>query len=144
MIKQNRVNVVEVLSGDSRLRVKLGGLVRQAFPGDPVAKYIDRGRRFLLVENAKYVGFVTYVSSNGKNHISGLYVDPLVRGRGYGKLLLQHVVDLSKTDQIDRVVLGVEKHNTAAVELYLKFGFLETKSGVEEGKEFILMEYRIN
>lgn len=59
-----------------------------------------------------------------KAHLHGMYVVPEYRGRGLGRRLLEHVLQLSRgMDSLEEIQLIVSTHNVEAIRLYQRFGF---------------------
>ena len=69
-----------------------------------------------------------------------------MRGRGYGKMLLSHIVSFAKSKGKNRVLLEVNKNNASAIRLYEKFGFKK----IAERKKYygnddaIIYEFRLH
>ncbi len=55
----------------------------------------------------------------------GIAVAAEVRGRGIGSALLADAVGWARSVGVEKIVLSVYAHNTAAIALYRKFGFVE-------------------
>jgi len=51
---------------------------------------------------------------------------PAWRGRGYGRALLAHAMELCRTEAVPVLMLSVDADNTPALALYQRFGFRET------------------
>lgn len=49
------------------------------------------------------------------------------QGKGYGDILLSNIINLSKKNGIDLLVLCVLSENEKAIKLYKKHGFIEYK-----------------
>jgi [ribosomal protein S18]-alanine N-acetyltransferase len=64
-------------------------------------------------------------------HIATIATHPDYRQRGFGKELLLHVLRSSKLEGAVSSFLEVRESNSAALQMYRKFGFLE--SGRREG-----------
>ncbi len=79
----------------------------------------------LTVDNTKQiVGYIICRQSVNVCHILNLCVDLSHQGRGYGKLLLQTMLDsLSSDAAINTIILEVRPTNVAAISLYEQFGF---------------------
>jgi GNAT superfamily N-acetyltransferase len=60
--------------------------------------------------------------------IIAVYVSPAWRGRGISTLLMQAILDVLKENGIRRAHLGVNGQQAAAVNLYLRFGFVSTSN----------------
>jgi len=56
-------------------------------------------------------------------HLISMWVDPVYRGRGLGRQLVEHVVGWAEHRGVGRLELWVTAHNTAAIELYARRGF---------------------
>ncbi len=59
-------------------------------------------------------------------HLYSMWVDPVVRGLGIGRRLVEAVLDWSRERKARRVVLQVTEGNQAAVSLYQRAGFRPT------------------
>jgi ribosomal protein S18 acetylase RimI-like enzyme len=55
----------------------------------------------------------------------GMLVDRAWRGRGVGSALVQAAIDRARERDLHKLCLEVFAHNTAAIGLYRKFGFVE-------------------
>jgi ribosomal-protein-alanine N-acetyltransferase len=58
-------------------------------------------------------------------HLLNLCVSPEMQGKGYGRRILEHVIDYSKTRSANLIVLEVRRSNQRAQNLYLQMGFNE-------------------
>ena len=61
-------------------------------------------------------------------HINNIAVDPKFRQRGYGKILMESMMELAKQNRCERIHLEVRVSNEPAIQLYQSLGFhpLET------------------
>jgi ribosomal-protein-alanine N-acetyltransferase len=69
-----------------------------------------------------------------------------LRGRGVGRLLLDHVVELCRINRVNYIHLEVRRSNLSAIGLYERFGFLRTgerRRYYENGDDAILMQLNI-
>jgi len=55
----------------------------------------------------------------------GIAVSAAVRGRGVGTALMAEALRWARSVGVDKIVLSVYPHNTGAIALYRKFGFVE-------------------
>ena len=53
------------------------------------------------------------------------------RGRGFGKLLMNHAIEFARSRGLARIGLGVEAHNAGAIKLYEKLGFRTARLSME-------------
>lgn len=84
---------------------------------------------FLLAEGKVLIGSVSCCGSE----IDDLIVNPQYRGRGYGRRLLAWAVAHIREDTDAPVTLHVAGQNRIAVRLYLKSGFVITKTEQMQG-----------
>ena len=71
-----------------------------------------------------------------------LYVHPEKQRRGYGGALIDHTCERAKQLGFAGVILAVNKHNTAAIGAYRKYGFEIRESVVKEiGGGFVMDDY---
>lgn len=64
----------------------------------------------------------------GECHILNLCVAPALQGRGLGRALLSHLLDLARERGVRTALLEVRPSNTAALALYASVGFNEIGS----------------
>lgn len=80
--------------------------------------------RFFVLRNDK--GVVGYIGANnicGEVYITNVAVTKSERGKGYGKLLVNHLINQSDFENANFVTLEVRKSNTPAIKLYELCGF---------------------
>lgn len=58
-------------------------------------------------------------------HLGNLAVKPLLKGRGYGSMILRRMIEAVKEKGCRTATLEVRASNTAAIKLYRKFNFKE-------------------
>jgi len=85
---------------------------------------------FLLTENGTDYGISVGgpFRSHGRD-CAGMYsmwVDPAMRGRGFGVQLVEAVISWAKETGFEELCLEVGDHNAAAIALYERCGFLPT------------------
>ena len=61
----------------------------------------------------------------GEAHVLNITVDPQYHRQGYGRLMMQQLMDDAKTLEVDTVLLEVRVSNLPAIALYASFGFNE-------------------
>ena len=57
--------------------------------------------------------------------ITGLETDPTQRRRGYGRRLMQSVIDYLSDKNLNRVYSHIEKRNKASIALHQQIGFVQ-------------------
>ena len=64
-------------------------------------------------------------------HLLNLCVHPAFQGRGYGKAMLEHVIERAQALGAHRMILEVRPSNKGAIKLYYALGF--ERIGVRKG-----------
>jgi ribosomal protein S18 acetylase RimI-like enzyme len=67
-------------------------------------------------------------SSGGETTINGLCVTPERRGEGFGRAVMEALLDLLLARGEEAIVLDVDSENEIAHRLYLSLGFRETQA----------------
>ena len=70
-------------------------------------------------------GFSVLSFGAGEAHVLNIAVDPHYQRQGYGRLLMQQLIDDAKTLEVDTLLLEVRASNASAISLYDDFGFNE-------------------
>ena len=86
----------------------------------------------MYVKDEEYIGELSVVFEKhdpdytilGKRlHLSRMIVKSELRGRGYAKKLINHVIDYAKKHNYEELSLGVNLDNYIALRLYVGLGF---------------------
>jgi RimJ/RimL family protein N-acetyltransferase len=86
----------------------------------------------VAVADGQIIGMIhTAVGRHGFGEF-GMLVDRDWRGRGVGSALLQETIDWAREQGLHKLCLEVFAHNTAAVALYFKCGFVEEGRRVKQ------------
>ena len=89
------------------------------------------------------LGYAGYWTLPDEIHISTIAVEPALRGRGFGQLLLLNILFLSYDHEASLVTLEVRESNHSAQDLYRKYRFSEVglRKGYyrDTGEDAILM-----
>jgi ribosomal protein S18 acetylase RimI-like enzyme len=92
--------------------------------------------------NDNMIGFASYFLMHGKMKLDKLYVHPGHQRRGYGGMLLDRAVTMSRAYGCETLVLAVNKHNRSAIAAYEKHGFRTAESVVKDiGGGFVMDDY---
>jgi GNAT superfamily N-acetyltransferase len=97
----------------------------------PFFRYYSKRKYEDAIKNHKYTVILKYNNDNiGYGHIDfedkfwiGLFIDNKYHNKGYGKILLKHLIDIAKDYSIDELYLSVDNENTVANYIYQKKGF---------------------
>ena len=80
---------------------------------------------------------IPILSWNGY-YINNFCVDKEYRRKGYGSALLNKIINISKNEQKDHLILQVDNNNKSAKQLYYKLGFIDYFKGVDNNKSIKL------
>lgn len=99
--------------------VKLGKLLNDNFE----FKLDVFSRCLIAIENDALIGFVIYSIIYDRSEIVDIIIDPSYRRKGYGKGLLEQVIEILKKEECLNVTLEVRCDNLPALKLYQSLGF---------------------
>jgi ribosomal-protein-alanine N-acetyltransferase len=71
------------------------------------------------------VGYGISTIGAGESHVLNLCVSPNWQGRGYGRVILQKLIDEATRFKADSLFLEVRPSNPNAIKLYRSLGFNE-------------------
>lgn len=96
-----------------------------AILNDPRSKILEEGGHiFLAVENEKVIGTAGLAWMSATHYeLVKMAVDPLARGKGIGKMLLNHCLEQAKRSGAERVSLFSSTHLKTALKMYEETGF---------------------
>ena len=129
--------------GDARAMAELFAAVaeeRDGIASEPPVDLAERtarfaasiGESFVAVGGDRVIGLIhVEVSRHGFGEI-GMLVDREWRGRGVGSALFQAAIDWARGHGLHKLSLEVFAHNTAAIALYRKCGFVEEGHRVKQ------------
>lgn len=87
---------------------------------------------FIYTKDEEYIGEVSIVFNKNDEdytipgirlYISRIIVKKEFRGKGYGKKLMNHIIEYAKREKYKELSLGVNLDNYIALRLYVKLGF---------------------
>jgi ribosomal protein S18 acetylase RimI-like enzyme len=89
----------------------------------------------IIEENGTIIGFATLViyslPTTGKvGKIEDVIVDEKFRGQGYGRKLIEELLNIAKKNNLKKIQLTSSPRREIARELYKKFGFKEKDTTV--------------
>ena len=101
---------------------------------------------YLVLEiNGKIKGYMgTWIHDNLE--ILNFYVDKRYQGMGFGSMMLEFIIEVSKKSNVKSITLEVRKNNIIAISLYRKYGFKEVgirNRYYNNGDDAILMEKKL-
>ena len=91
----------------------------------------DNAGYFVCKDGGILTGFIGLIYAADEGQITNIAVHPGFRRRKIGGVLLRHLLDFARDNNIIHLTLEVRVGNTAAVNLYKKHGF--TAVGIRKG-----------
>ena len=112
---------------------------------DGVLKRMKEGPTWVAAQGGRIVGTVSILLTDKGVYIRGMAVPPAKRGRGVGRLLLEHIEAYASARQIRRLFLSTTPFLTEAISLYEHHGFRRTDDGPYDllGTPLFTMEKRL-
>lgn len=80
---------------------------------------------WVLELDRKIIGYCVMSVGAGECHLLNLCIEPDLQNKGYGALLLDHMLDIAKSHHADTAFLEVRPSNQYAIKLYQRAGFDE-------------------
>ncbi|MDP4145692.1 MAG: GNAT family N-acetyltransferase [Bacillota bacterium] len=84
--------------------------------------YYDEGAVF-ITRKGKYIGYGQIIIENNMPTIVNFGILKEYQGKGYGKQLLAHLLNILKSNNFNKVLIKVNSDNQIALNLYRSFGF---------------------
>jgi ribosomal protein S18 acetylase RimI-like enzyme len=120
-------------------------MLRMMYEPGVIEKEIQSGVCWEFIEyNNKRIGFLSYYFEAAKRKIklSKLYIYPQYHGKGLGQTTLNYVISEARKMKAARVYLTVNKKNIHAINVYMKVGFIKSKSVVMDiGNGYVMDDY---
>ena len=85
---------------------------------------------WLLMCGDQNVGHGILSVAAGESHLLNVCVHPDFQGHGFGRILVEHLLERARTGEASTIFLEVRPSNVAACELYDRLGFNEV--GIRE------------
>ncbi len=85
---------------------------------------------WLLSYSGRTVGHGILSVAGGESHLLNVCVHPECQGNGFGRILVEHLVERARARKASTIFLEVRPSNVVAYQLYEKLGFNEV--GVRE------------
>ena len=98
---------------------------------------------YLVVNDGEEIGYLAYTVEQGnKVFLSKIYIKREFRSKGNGRKVFEFITQQARNNRCKKIWLTVNKHNKAAIDIYLKTGFTITESVKKEiGNGFYMDDY---
>ena len=85
--------------------------------------FINNNSTFIIEEDENIVGFYGVLIEKDETSLEYLFIEPKCIGKGYGKLLWDHMVENCKKVGIDKIMIVTSPQ---AKDFYIKMGAVQT------------------
>ena len=102
---------------------------------------------FVLAWQDLIIGYLNFWIVPDGIELNNIAIHRNYRGKGFGKLLLQFLIECAGVFKVERIFLEVKEDNIIAQNLYRKFGFKKVyirKKYYSDNKDAIVMEKSFN
>ena len=76
-----------------------------------------------IIEGTERIGFAFFELHHKELHIASLQIREKYQGEGYGKKLMNYIIDFGKRNNLERITLDAQENNKPAIKFYEKLGF---------------------
>jgi aminoglycoside 6'-N-acetyltransferase I len=91
---------------------------------EQIHSYLPFGKCYSVYVEGELIGAVVLLPINeSKVEIKNIAIAPFYQGKGYGKQLLQKVMDLAKVESYKTIRIGTANSSIGQLALYQKVGF---------------------
>lgn len=73
--------------------------------------------------DGELMGYAILLAAAGEGHVLNCCIAPTWQGRGYGRMLMDLVIETARGHGVESLFLEVRPSNTAALRLYQRLGF---------------------
>ncbi|MEG1964478.1 MAG: ribosomal protein S18-alanine N-acetyltransferase [Clostridia bacterium] len=136
MLQQHLDDVVELEKATSKCPWS-----KQSFLNE-IANPISNN--FVMLLQNKIIGYYGFQKVLEEAYINNIAITTAFQGKGYGKILLEHLLTTCKNLNIKAVTLEVRVSNNVAISLYQKYNFINAgkrKSFYPDGEDAYIFWY---
>ena len=108
----------EIFKNDDRIPIN----VEDIYYDEAQEYYFDKGAMFIKFDNIP-IGYGQIIIEDKVVSIVNFGIIEKCRKKGYGKVLLRHLLNIAMDNDFSRVSLKVDSNNVVALKLYISLGF---------------------
>lgn len=100
---------------------------------------------FVLTENEEIIGLIILDIIYERMELVQIIVKEEHQQKGYGTKMMEHMLNIAKSKNLENITLEVKEDNIKAISLYQKFGFQKCamRANYYQGTDGILMERKM-
>lgn len=121
----NKVRLMEIDDLDDVLVIEelcfMTPWSRDAFESELTTN--ERAKYLVILQNDRVIGYGGMWFILDEGHITNIAIHPEYEGKGLGTVLVTHMIQYAKVNNINSMTLEVRESNTRARGLYEKLGF---------------------
>ena len=145
IIKDLAYTIWPIAYGEILSKEQLNYMLDNFYSVDNLSNQMDSGQVFeLLLEDKNVIGYLGYefnCKETGLLKIHKIYLLPETQGKGFGKFMIDEIVNIAKSNNQKGVFLNVNKYNKAKF-FYEKLGFVISKEEVIDiGNDYVMDDY---
>ena len=127
---------------------KIESLFREVFVNRSIIENINNNpftNYFILYKNNELIGFINFDIIYDRCELININVINEEKGNGYGKFLMDYMINYIIKNNIVNITLEVRVDNLIAIKMYEKYGFIKKaiRKNYSQGVDGILMEKEI-
>jgi len=110
-----------------------------------ITEQIENGFLYFLIKNNNdYIGYLGVLAKDNRLFLSKLYIISAERGKGHGRKAVAFLEKLAIDKGLSKISLTVNKNNSATIKTYIKLGFENRGSIVQDiGNNFVMDDYKM-
>ncbi len=110
-----------------------------------ITEQIENGFLYFLIKNnTDYIGYLGVLAKDNRLFLSKLYIISAERGKGHGRKAIAFLEKLAIDKGLSKISLTVNKNNSATIKTYIKLGFENCGSIVQDiGNNFVMDDYKM-
>ncbi len=110
-----------------------------------ITEQIENGFLYFLIKNNNdYIGYLGVLAKDNRLFLSKLYIISAERGKGHGRKAIAFLEKLAIDKGLSKISLTVNKNNSATIKTYIKLGFENCGSIVQDiGNNFVMDDYKM-
>lgn len=110
-----------------------------------ITEQIENGFLYFLIKNNNdYIGYLGVLAKDNRLFLSKLYIVSAERGKGHGRKAIAFLEKLAIDKSLSKISLTVNKNNSTTIKTYIKLGFENRGSIVQDiGNNFVMDDYKM-
>lgn len=116
-------------------------MLKTFYPVEYLIAQLHTGTKFYLItENNKNIGFISYADRGDDYYIQKFYLDPAKSGKNIGTHVYNRI--LEELSPLKPIRLNVNRYNIKAINFYFKIGFkIESFEDIKIGAGFAMNDF---